>query len=286
MEAWWGVVLAIGAFLVWWSFWPEQPRRSRRPGGWADRTRDRLVRSGAPGVTPAALVFTSVGLGGVGWIVAAGLTGSALIGLCFGVIAARGPFALVAARAQHRTAQTRDLWPEVVDSLASGIRAGLSLPEAVSQIGDRGPEPLREPFARFAEDYRASGRFHASLDALKDRLADPVADRIVETLRITRDVGGTDVGRVLRTLSEFLRDDARLRGELEGRQSWTINAARLAVASPWVVLAFLATQSSTLDAYDSAAGAVVLAAGGGSTIVAYRVMMRVGRLPQESRVLR
>ncbi len=286
MEAWWGVVLGIGAFLVWWSFWPEQPRARRRPGGWSDRTRDRLVRAGAPGVTPAALVMTSVGLGVVAWIVAAGLTGSALIGLCFGVIAARGPFAVVASRARARAAQTRDLWPEVVDSLASGIRAGLSLPEAVSQVGDRGPDALREPFARFAEDYRASGRFQASLDLLKERLADPTADRIVETLRITRDVGGTDVGRVLRTLAEFLRDDARLRGELEGRQSWTVNAARLAVAAPWVVLALLATQSSTLDAYDSAAGAFVLAAGGASTIVAYRVMMRVGRLPQESRVLR
>ncbi|GIG53512.1 type II secretion system F family protein [Demequina activiva] len=286
MDAWWGLVLGIGAFLVWWSFWPQPERRERSRQGWTARTQDQLVKAGAPAVTPAALVLTSVGVGVVTWIVAAGLTGSAVLGLCFAVIAARGPSALVSMRARARTAATRDLWPELVDSLASGIRAGLSLPEAVGQLAERGPRALQEPFARFAEDYRASGRFHDCLDALKERLADPVADRIVETLRITRDVGGSDVGRVLRTLAEFLRDDARLRGELEARQSWTVNGARLAAAAPWLVLALLATQSSTMEAYDSAAGVAVLALGGVSTVVAYRLMMRVGRLPQESRVLR
>jgi len=96
----------------------------------------------------------------------------------------------------------------VVDNLASGIRAGLSLPEALGQVGERGPVELREPFRAFAADYRATGRFGNSLDALKNRLADPVADRIVEALRLTRDVGGTDLGRLLRTVSTFLRDDA------------------------------------------------------------------------------
>ncbi|MFV0634281.1 type II secretion system F family protein [Demequina sp.] len=286
MGQWWGVVLGMGVFLAWWSLWSEPPVLRARTDGWAARTQDALVRAGAPTVTPVALVMTAVGLSVVTWVVAAGLTGSAVLGLCFALIAARGPFALVAARARSRSARTRELWPEVVDSLASGIRAGLSLPEAVGQVGQRGPEALREPFARFSEDYRASGRFHDCLDALKDRLADPVADRIVETLRLTRDVGGTDVGRVLRTLADFLRDDAHLRGELEARQSWTVNAARLAVAAPWVVLAFLSSQPATTAAYDSVAGVAVLAVGGACTVVAYRMMMRLGRLPQERRVLR
>ncbi|MDN4479916.1 type II secretion system F family protein [Demequina muriae] len=286
MDALWGAVLGLGLFMVWWSFWPPPQRRERTRDGWSARTQDHLVRAGAPSVTPAALVGVAAGLGIVTFIVVAGLSDAAPIAACFAVLAARAPFALVSARARARSQATRELWPEVVDSLASGIRAGLALPEAVAQIGDRGPVALREPFALFAEDYRASGRFHDCLDALKGRLADPVADRLVETLRITRDVGGTDVGRVLRTLAEFLRDDARTRGELEARQSWTVNAARLAVAAPWAVLAMLATQGSNAAAYNSPAGVVVLALGGASTVVAYRLMMRVGQLPEEARVLR
>ncbi|MFW2513883.1 type II secretion system F family protein [Demequina sp. SO4-13] len=286
MDALWGVVLGLGMFMAWWSFWPMPTRRSNARNGWAARTQDRLVRAGAAGVTPASLVGIAVGLALVAFIVVAGMSESAPIGACFAVLAGRLPFALVAARARARSQATRELWPEVVDSLASGIRAGLALPEAVGQLGERGPEPLREPFALFAEDYRASGRFHDCLDALKLRLSDPVADRLVETLRITRDVGGTDVGRVLRTLAEFLREDARTRGELEARQSWTVNAARLAVAAPWAVLALLATQGSNAAAYNSPAGVIVLALGGASTVIAYRLMMRVGRLPEEARVLR
>src|SRR3712207_9041724 len=71
-------------------------------------------------------------------------------------------------------------------NLASAVRAGLSLPEALSALSTRGPEVLRPPFARFAAEYRSSGRFGNCLDRLKDDLADPVGDRIVETLRVAQ----------------------------------------------------------------------------------------------------
>jgi len=212
-------------------------------------------------------------------MVAAGMTGSPTIALFFAALAARGPFALVQSRARVRATRMREVWPEAVDHLASGIRAGLSLPEAVGQLGQRGPDQLRPVFADFARDYRATGRFSDCLDALKARLADPVADRLVETLRITREVGGSDLGRVLRALSSFMRDDARTRGELEARQSWTVNAARLAVVAPWVVLFVLSTRPETAAAYNSPAGLTVLMGGAASTVVAYRLMVRAGRQP-------
>ena len=73
-------------------------------------------------------------------------------------------------------------------------------------------------------------------------------------MRVAREVGGSDLGTVLRTLSELLRADARTRAELETRQGWVVNAARLAVAAPWLVLLLLGTQSATLRAYDTAGG--------------------------------
>ncbi|WP_061960703.1 type II secretion system F family protein [Demequina flava] len=282
----WGLVLGVGAFLVWWSFWAAPARGARGGSRWHARTSDLLVQAGADAVTPTALVVTSVGCGLLACVVSLSVTGSLPISVCFGLIAARGPSALVIARARRRNARVRQLWPDVVDTLASGIRAGMALPEAISQVGLRGPEDLREPFVLFAADYRASGRFDDCLDLLKARLADPVGDRVVEALRLTREVGGTDVGQVLRALSEFLRDDARIRGEIEARQSWTVNAARLAAAAPWVLLALLAARGDNAQAYNSAGGVMVLAAGGVATVVAYRLMMRAGRLRTEVRVLR
>ena len=280
-----GLLLGAGLCLVLWAVASPVTRRPER-GGWGATVSDLLVQAGAPGVSPAALIGTCVGTGAMTSVAAVGLTRSPAIAACFALMAAYAPVGLVRTRARSRRSALRGVWPEVVDHLASGIRAGLALPEALGQLGDRGPVELRPAFRAFAEDHRASGRFGDCLDALKARLADPVADRIVEALRLTREVGGTDLGRLLRTLSAFLREDARTRGELEARQSWTVNGAKLAVAAPWVVLAMLSTRPEAASAYNTPAGIAVLAAGAGSSLVAYHLMVRIGRLPEDVRVLR
>lgn len=279
-----GLLLGAGLCLALWACTsPPAPRRRSRL---AADVADALVHAGVPGVGPAGLAGACLATGLLALLLGLGLSRSPAIALCFAAMAAYAPLALVRSRARRRRAARRALWPEVVDHLASGIRAGLSLAEAVGQVGERGPEELRPAFRAFAEDYRASGRFGDCLDELKARLADPVADRIVEALRLTRDVGGTDLGRLLRTLSAFLRADARARGELEARQSWTVNGARVAVAAPWVVLALLATRPEAVAAYNTGAGAGVLVAGGACSVIAYRLMIRIGRLPEDERVLR
>jgi tight adherence protein B len=90
---------------------------------------------------------------------------------------------------------------------------------------------------------------------------------------------------LLRTLSTFLREDARTRGELESRQSWTVNGARLAVAAPWLVLLTLSFQSQVIERYASTAGVVVLVGGALACLLAYRLMVQIGRLPEDRRVL-
>jgi tight adherence protein B len=82
-----------------------------------------------------------------------------------------------------------------------------------------------------------------------------------------------------------LREDARTRSELEARQAWAVNGARLAVAAPWLVLLLLSFQREVVARYASPAGVVVLVGGGVACVTAYRIMLRVGRLPEERRVL-
>ncbi len=48
---------------------------------------------------------------------------------------------------------------------------------------------MRSAFVSFGRDYQASGRFGVCLDLLKERLADPVGDRVVEAFRVAREVG-------------------------------------------------------------------------------------------------
>jgi tight adherence protein B len=60
----------------------------------------------------------------------------------------------------------------------------------------------------------------------------------------------------------------------------------MAVCAPWLVLILLATQQETLDAYDTPTGTLILVIGAVLSLVAYRMMIRIGRLPEDKRVLR
>ena len=224
MGAFLGLLLGLGVVLVH-RAWTVPPSPRATPG-WQDRSRELLLQAGIDGVTPLQLVGASVGLGLVGFVLVVGTSKVLVLGLAFGVLTGLLPLSLVRRQRAQRRVELREVWPEAVDNLASAVRAGLSLPEALTQLGVRGPEQLRPAFARFGDDYRATGRFSECLDGLKARLADPVGDRVVESLRMAREVGGTDLGRLLRTLSAFLREDARTRAELEARQGWTVNAER------------------------------------------------------------
>ena len=70
-----------------------------------------------------------------------------------------------------------------------------------------------------------------------------------------------------------------------GSYCWVVNAARLAVSAPWIVLLLLGTQSSTLTAYNSGRGACYSASARG-LLPRVRIMLGSAELPEEQRVLR
>lgn len=284
-----GLTFGLGVVLIIRTFTASDELRQRKPGKRtvSEKVADMIAEAGIENVTPNQLLTASVGLGIFVYALLVLMTGGVVtVPAFFAVAVAYLPIALVRMRARARRAELRELWPDVVDNLASSVRAGMSLAEGLTAIGHRGPEALRVPFQRFAEDYRATGKFNDCLDRLKGRLADPTGDRIVESLRVAREVGGSDLGRLLRTLSQFLREDARTRSELVARQSFTVNGARVAVATPWLVLGMLAFQDEVLQRYNTPQGFMVLLVGTLMCLVAYRIMMRIGRLPEEVRVLR
>jgi tight adherence protein B len=278
-----GLGLGVGLLLVWSSY--AVPRRSRRAGERPSRLAELLARAGLGHLSTSSFLAMCGVVGGAVALFAEVVTTTPPVALVFGAMAGYLPVVVVGRRARRRQREFAEVWPEAVDNLASAVRAGLSLADAVAQLAVRGPQPLRSSFESFALDYQVTGRFGECLDRLKGRLADPVGDRVVEGLRVAREVGGGELGRLLRHLSGYLRDEARTRSELEARQAWTVNGARLAVAAPWLVLLMMSFQPSVIHRYDSAAGAVVLLLAAGACVVAYRLMMRIGRLPVERRIL-
>jgi tight adherence protein B len=279
-----GLLLGLGLVLLASPFlWPMTARRSRVRNPAFSLLRERLAQAGMASVSPTAVIVVAVLSGTALFAVTLALVPVAVIALISGAVALFGPFALISWRARSRRAAARVLWPDVVDHLVSAVRSGLALPDSVEALANTGPVPTRAAFAGFQSEYRATGNFSIALDGLKSSLADPVADRILETLRMSREVGGSELTTVLRHLSAYLRQEAAIRSEVEARQSWVMNAAKLGVAAPWIILLLLATRPEAAAAYSTGAGVALIVGGLLVTSIAYRIMLAIGHIPEERR---
>lgn len=258
-----GVVLLLSTLL-----WPSERTRSRT------RSRGLSTRNTA----------TALGLAVLAALVTGVLTGVPSAMLVAGVAAGLAP-SLLRRQRKARARQEQDAaWPDAVDMIRAGLKSGLSLPDAVLEVADRGPQPTREPFSVFARHYRAGSGFEPAVRSMQTVTEHPTADRVCVTLLMGARQGGREVPRMIATLSQFLREDRRLRGEIEGRQSWTVAAARIAVAAPWVALVLLSTRGTAAQAYASSAGSVLIALTAVLSGVAYLAMRRIARLPGPVRI--
>lgn len=277
-----GAMLAAGLLLCaspW--LWPPRPDEAtiRHRGRLATLLEEGGMASVRPRTLLLVMLTVALAAASVAWL----LTAIPILAGLAGASAAVGPIVFLRSRRLRLRRLRRQLWPDVCDLLIASIRVGLSLPDAVASLAESSPMMMRPAFAVFARDLRATGRFETSLDRLKSALADPIADRIIETLRMARQVGGTELTGVLRALSSSVRTDAVLRGEVEARQSWIRGAAVLGAVAPWVILGLLVLRPEGAAAYGTGEGMLVIGLGAAVSVIAYRFMIHIGRLPEPGR---
>lgn len=187
--------------------------------------------------------------------------------------------------ARKRARNIRSAWPEMIDQLVTGIQSGVSLSEALLTLKTRGPIPLR-PFIEIVSKSLLDGEnFEIAMRKLKTACNLAESDQIVETLILAKTLGSKDIGIVLRTLSQFLREDLAIRIEIEAKHGWIKNSAVLAGVAPWILLLILSTQPETIAAYSTSVGLSILLAGVLLTVIAFFWMEKVGALPIRRRVL-
>lgn len=229
---------------------------------------------------PTAVLY-AVAAGLLGGSVALILTAVPVVAVLAAAVAAFVP-TFVRRRREIRARRARlASWPTLLDDVTSAVRAGMNLPEAIARAGEHSQLP--DEFARFESEYRRTGDFTTSITDLRARINEPVFDQLAQALVVTREVGGTDLTGVLRSLGTFVREEIHLRGELEARQSWTVNSARMAVAAPWIVLLLLSSRPATIAAYSQLSGALVLIGVAISSAFAYAAMLRIARLDEVGR---
>lgn len=271
---------AIGLLLVFDGL--AAPLRGRRSVvAWLDR---RAVDAGWRRVGGIGIAAMSVSAGLTGALAAITFTSSAAFALTTGLVGARAPLSAARAAADRRKRASERAWPDAITAVVAGIRAGMALPECCRALAVTGPEELRSAFRAFATTYTASGSFEAGLRRVSEDLQDSAADRVVAVLLMTHQVGGSDVVRVLQALVNMIREDQRIRDEVTARWSWTVTAARVAAAVPFLVLALMTLTPEGAGAYRSPEGVGTVAVGSACIWLGYRLMLRAGRLPENERL--
>lgn len=187
-----------------------------------------------------------------------------------------GAFPWMKSSAQNRKKQKliQDAWPEALDHINSAIKSGVSISQALAKLAERGPIVLSPFFKEYKSQVNTTGNLELALRNLCLSTQDPILKRLTQTILLVRQVGGAQVGSVLRTFTTFLRNDLTAKREIEMRHGWIANTARIASCAPWLLLIFLTFQPQTRTAYNTPIGAIVVLGGSLLIGVAYLWMRK------------
>lgn len=273
------VYLAIGVAVG------IRPRwhRLRRPTG-----RSRLtswLEAAGVAARPWQFLLVSIGAGAVIGAVVLLATGVGPLAVVAGLSACVGPrYAHERNRRRQRRARLT-AWPDALRDLIANLRSSLSLHAALVELGRSGPSGLRPVFERYGR-LASALEPRLALGVIRDELADSLSDRVIEVLIVAFDQGASVVVDILVDLADATVDDLRLVEEIETAQLETRLEARGAVVLPFLVLGLLcATSDDYRQFYASAAGWLVIAAGGAMSLAGVLVIGRLGSMPAEERIL-
>ena len=278
------VTLGAGIYLLYEGL--TNPRPSAPTGRRLRGVEEFMTRAGLHEVTPRGFVTFSLATGVAMGIVAQLLLGWGVVSLIAASLAVAAPFVYYVQRHDRRRASVQVALADAIGQLRDGIRAGLSVQESLVGLARSGPETLRPEFATLVREMRLAG-FEPAVEAIQERLADPVFDVVAATLVLNDRLGGRNVSQVLDRLAQATRAEMRVQQELRAFQARNVLSARVVAAVPLLVLVALRqVNPGYLAIFDDLPGQMLLAGCFASVAVGYGGMLWMTRLPADRRVLR
>jgi len=186
---------------------------------------------------------------------------------------------LLERRISKRRAKFADQLDDTLSLVASGLRAGHSLPRAMDAVSQEAESPTAEEFARILNQHRLGRDLGEAIGLGATRMHSDDLAWVAQAVAIHREVGG-NLSEVLDHVGETIRERSQIRRQVatlsaEGRMSANVLivlpvfiAVVLAVISPSYLTVFLTTP---LGWAMIAAGLVLFAIG----IVWLRAVVRV-----------
>jgi tight adherence protein B len=280
------VVAAIGVHLLWTAAHGERRLLPRRSDAQRRRSvRDWMVQAGLEDVAVSELVAVVAVLAGAGAALAYAVFGGVVPAIAVGLFATTFPAASYRRRRANRLAKAQESWPRMIEEIRILTGSlGRSIPQALFEVGRRGPLELRPAFAAAHREWLLSTDFERTLRVLKDRLADPTADAACETLLVAHELGGADLDRRLTALADDRIKDTQGRKDAVAKQAGVRFARRFVLVVPIGMALAGMSVGNGRRAYAEPLGQTLVVAGIAMTVACWMWAGRIMRLPAEQRV--
>lgn len=175
---------------------------------------------------------------GLGFAMIGLLTGGGLIAaIALGFAGAFGvPFWLLAYLKKKREAKFLDAFPDAVDVIVRGIKAGLPLLDSLKVIVGDAPEPLKSEFRTIIETQAVGMPLGDACAKLYERMPVPEANFFGIVISIQQRAGG-NLAEALSNLSRVLRDRKRMLMKIKAMsQEAKASAAIIGALPPGVMV--------------------------------------------------
>ena len=206
--------------------------------------------------------------------VASGSTVTAIaVGIPFGFMA---PQAWLKRRRKKRGKNFEAGLPDALMLMASSLRSGFSLDQAIVAASDQAESEVSGELRRAVQEIRIGSPLEAALDRIAERMDSADFRWVVTALRIQRKSGG-NLAELLITVSHTVRQRAQMGREVAALTAEGRLSAYVLIGLPLVLFAFLMlTQPAYLaPLWQTSAGLMVTAVGVVMLLVGWLLMKRL-----------
>jgi len=154
----------------------------------------------------AAVILTA---GILTWL----LTGNLILVAAFCVMGFYVPRLLFAFFKHRRMRTLRNQLPDAIMLVSGGLRAGASLPGALTQMVAESQAPISQEFELFLREQRIGVSFDEALDSFEKRIPVEEIALLSSALRVARETGG-NLAEALERLASTLREKLTIEGKI------------------------------------------------------------------------
>jgi len=158
-----------------------------------------------------------------------------LLALLIGLAVGLGlPHKAISFLIQRRINQFTVRFPDAIELLVRGLRAGLPITETMAVVGQEIPGPVGVEFRLIGDRIKIGRTIEAALQETADRLGTPEFQFFVITLAIQRETGG-NLAETLSNLADVLRKRAQMKLKIKAMSSESKASAYIVGALPFIV---------------------------------------------------